>query len=139
MDQAAPSNMGRPRHDGWTLERQATFLGALERTGNVRTAAAAAGMSRAGAYRFRERVDGGSFARGWDLALARRRERLLQDRLAKATHDLVRLRAVGGGQRVNSPRERDKSDTGRATAQVRQPRQSCRLSVDALAGRWRSA
>lgn len=116
------------RHDGWTLERQAIFLATLERTGFVRIAAAAAGMNRAGAYRFRERPDGKHFSTGWDLALARRRERLLHERLAKATHELVGLKAGGSARRPHFPRQSDKGDTCRETAKVRQPSQSCRLS-----------
>jgi hypothetical protein len=126
----------RWRHDGWTFERQAIFLATLEVTGSVRAAAAAAGMSRAGAYRFRERPSGGRFGAAWDWALARRRERLLQHRLAKATHQLVGLAAGGGGQRAFFPRQRDKGDKGRTHPKVRQPSQSCRLPSDPLAGRW---
>ena len=58
------------RSDGWTAERQLRFLEALARTRNVRDAAAQAGMSREGAYRFRERRDGALFAALWDKILA---------------------------------------------------------------------
>ena len=59
-----------PRHDGWTAERQKIFIEMLARTRNVSRAAAAAGMSREGAYRFRHRPDGAMFASTWDWVLS---------------------------------------------------------------------
>ena len=59
-----------PRHDGWTVERQKIFIEMLARTRNVSRAAAAAGMSREGAYRFRRRPDGAMFASTWDWVLS---------------------------------------------------------------------
>jgi hypothetical protein len=58
------------RRDGWTAERQLHFLDALADTRSVRAAAAAAGMSREGAYRLRNRSEGSLFALLWDRALA---------------------------------------------------------------------
>lgn len=60
----------RIRRDGWTPERQLRFLDALASTRSVADAAASAGMSREGAYRFRERRDGALFAALWDRVLA---------------------------------------------------------------------
>lgn len=60
----------RIRRDGWTAERQLAFLGALARTRSVTRAAAAAGMSRASAYRLRGRKDCVLFAALWDQTLA---------------------------------------------------------------------
>jgi hypothetical protein len=57
------------RRDGWTAERQLRFLDALARTRSVAGAAASAGMSREGAYRLRNRTEGGLFALLWDCAL----------------------------------------------------------------------
>jgi hypothetical protein len=57
------------RHDGWTLDRQAVFLGVLIHCRSVSRAAAAAGMSREGAYRLRARNPLGDFAQAWDRAL----------------------------------------------------------------------
>lgn len=61
----------RPRHNGWTAERQLAFLGALSLTRSVTRSAAAAGMSRKSAYRLRERRDGALFAARWDQILRR--------------------------------------------------------------------
>src|SRR5690606_27796460 len=56
-----------PRHDGWTPERQLGFFEHLSRTGNVRVACAAVGLSRAAAYRQRHRD--ATFDRRWSIAL----------------------------------------------------------------------
>ena len=59
-----------PRHDGWTVERQKTFIDVLARTRNVSRAARAAGMSREGAYRLRLRPEGAAFRASWDWVLS---------------------------------------------------------------------
>ena len=71
MDQQASRHtpIARPRHDGWTQDKQVTFIIALRRTHNVSRAAVAAGMSRESAYRFRARRSGAEFAAAWDHAL----------------------------------------------------------------------
>jgi hypothetical protein len=57
------------RRDGWTAERQLRFLDALARTRSATKAALVAGMSREGAYRLRNRMEGSLFALLWDRAL----------------------------------------------------------------------
>lgn len=71
MDQQPPRHppIARPRHDGWTHDKQAAFIVALRRTRNVSRAAEAAGMSREGAYRLRARSSAAGFAAAWDRAL----------------------------------------------------------------------
>jgi len=69
-DQRHPP-IARPRHDGWTREKQATFILTLRRTRNVTRAAAAAEMSRESAYRLRARPSAAGFAAAWDHALRR--------------------------------------------------------------------
>lgn len=59
----------RARADGWSEARQCGFLAALYVTGSVAAAARAVGMTRAGAYRLRERAGAESFARAWDRVL----------------------------------------------------------------------
>lgn len=59
----------RTRRDGWTVERQADFLGMLAETGSVIGACEAVGMSRKSAYRLRSLPGAESFAAGWDAAL----------------------------------------------------------------------
>ena len=58
----------KTRRDGWTPERQLRFLDALAQTRSVGKAARTAGMSREGAYRHRNLVEG-LFALLWDRAL----------------------------------------------------------------------
>lgn len=61
----------RARHDGWTPDRQASFVRALGISRSVAAAAAAVGLSRASAYRLRARPDANNFAAAWDAALVR--------------------------------------------------------------------
>ena len=64
----------RHRRDGWTRERQRTFIAALARYLCVDRAAAAAGMSRESAYRLRRHPGAASFADAWSLILAGKRK-----------------------------------------------------------------
>jgi hypothetical protein len=59
----------RPRHDGWTADRQEAFLKALAACGCVTHAARAVGMSRESAYQLYNRPAAHAFRRGWDAAL----------------------------------------------------------------------
>jgi|SRR3954451_87006 hypothetical protein len=59
----------RPRHDGWTVERQDAFLKALASCGCVAHAARSVGMSRESAHRLYNRPFAAAFRRGWDAAL----------------------------------------------------------------------
>jgi hypothetical protein len=59
----------RSRRDGWTEVRQCAFLAQLYATGSVSAAARVVGMSRASAYRLRERAGAESFAFAWDRVL----------------------------------------------------------------------
>jgi hypothetical protein len=118
----------RPRHDGWTVERQARFLAALELTGSVSAAAAAAGKSRAGAYRFRDRAGGARFGRMWEIALRRRAERRLYDRLTKLTGGIAATTSVILRPRRAEETESGKGDTLRDALQQRQIGQDCRFS-----------
>ena len=59
----------RPRHDGWTVERQWAFLKALAACGCVTHACRAVGMSRESAYELYNRESAFAFRRGWDAAL----------------------------------------------------------------------
>jgi hypothetical protein len=59
----------RARRDGWTEERQCAFLAQLYVTGSASAAARRVGMSRASAYRLREREGAECFAQAWDRVL----------------------------------------------------------------------
>jgi hypothetical protein len=59
----------RRRHDGWSVKRQADFLGYLAETGSVLAACRRVGMSRQSAYRLRRCARAESFAAAWDAAL----------------------------------------------------------------------
>ena len=59
----------RPRHDGWTADRQYRFIQALAESGCVEEACRRVGMSDTSAYALRIRPCGGAFRRAWDAAL----------------------------------------------------------------------
>ena len=72
----------RLRHDGWDGARMASFCATLAETGVVTEACRAAGMSAQSAYALRHRDP--VFAGAWAAALAKGRERLADDLLARA-------------------------------------------------------
>jgi hypothetical protein len=59
----------KPRHDGWTPERQKAFIEALADTGCVSRAARMVNMSPESAYLLRRQPGAESFRRAWDAAL----------------------------------------------------------------------
>ena len=59
------------RADGWTIERQARFIGFLAQTRSVAAAARAVSMGRESAYRLRKREGAAGFAAAWDAALGK--------------------------------------------------------------------
>lgn len=76
----------RPRHDGWTPERQAAFLAHLADCGTVAEACRAVGLSPQSAYAFRKSRNGRGFAIGWDAALLHARTILADSVFARALH-----------------------------------------------------
>jgi len=77
----------RPRFDGWTPNRQATFIEALAESGCVTEACRAVGMSPRSAYALRARIDAVSFRNAWDAAL---------DYAVRRLSDAVLSRAING-------------------------------------------
>jgi hypothetical protein len=59
----------RPRHDGWTPERQIAFIEKLADCGSVVAAARHVGMSRESARKLRRIPCGRAFRAAWDAAL----------------------------------------------------------------------
>jgi hypothetical protein len=80
----------RPRHDGWTAERQITFLEALAETACVEEACRRVGMSDSSAYKLRNRYNGRHFRAAWDAALDCALSRLEQAALGRALHGTPR-------------------------------------------------
>lgn len=58
----------RPRHDGWTEEKQRRFIETLADTGVVGLAAKQVGLTRESAYKLRRSPHAAAFARAWDAA-----------------------------------------------------------------------
>ncbi|WP_019515809.1 hypothetical protein [Sphingomonas sp. Mn802worker] len=80
----------RVRADGWTAERQRTFLTVLAETGSVSAACQESGVSSRSAYRLRARPDAEGFARTWDQALKIATVRLTTLAFERATRGTVR-------------------------------------------------
>ena len=78
------------RRDGWTAERQRTFLTVLAETGCISHAAGAAGVSARSAYRLRQRPDAVVFAEAWDAALRLATLRLTTVAFERAIRGTVR-------------------------------------------------
>ena len=76
------------RHDGWTAERQRTFIQCLAETGCVRTACAEVGLNARSAYKLREHTNAQAFRSAWDHATS-----LATARLTSIAFD----RAINGG------------------------------------------
>jgi hypothetical protein len=85
-----PVALGRARHDGWTAERQRTFLAALAETGCISEACLAAGITARSAYRLRAHPQGERFAQGWDQALRYATSKLLTLAYERAVRGSVR-------------------------------------------------
>jgi hypothetical protein len=80
---AAGYRTGGIRSDGWTPERQATFLLIFAQTGLVNRACRAANMSVTSAYELRHEPRGVAFDLGWKAAHLMARD-VLEDRLLEA-------------------------------------------------------
>lgn len=79
----------RPRHDGWTMEKQTGFIEALAESGCVAHACQRVGMSPVSAYALRRRVDAQSFRLAWDFALDYAVQRLSDAALSRAIHGVA--------------------------------------------------
>jgi hypothetical protein len=80
----------RPRHDGWTPEKQIDFIEALAASGCVEEACEAVGMASSSAYRLRARADAQSFRYAWDFALDYAIARLSDAVFSRAIHGVAR-------------------------------------------------
>ena len=81
LSPAAPATV---RHDGWTPEKQASFLRHLASTHCVAKAARSVGMSRQSAYGLRARLKGEPFDRAWQAALLCRFDVLAEAAMERA-------------------------------------------------------
>ena len=80
----------RPRHDGWTAERQVRFIEVLAATKCVDAACRSVGMSDTSAYELRNRPCGAAFARAWELALEYQLDALEQGAIERSVHGVAR-------------------------------------------------
>ena len=81
----------RPRHDGWTPERQRAFIDALAELGSVKHACARINMSAEGAYYLRRQPGAEEFRAAWAAAL---------DHGVQHLSDIAVARAIDGVEEV---------------------------------------
>lgn len=86
----------KPRHDGWTPERQRRFVAALARLGNVGAASRAVGMSATSAYNLRKRPGAQGFAAAWDDALEEASDRALAAAVERSQNGITLARLYRG-------------------------------------------
>lgn len=80
----------RPRHDGWTPEKQVAFIEALAESGCVDEACKRVGMHRSSAYELRARKNAESFRAAWDAALDHAIQRLSDAAFSRAINGVTR-------------------------------------------------
>jgi hypothetical protein len=80
----------RPRHDGWTVERQIHFIETLAATKCVDEACRRVGMSDTSAYRLRNRPCGAAFRRAWDAAMDCQLHRVEQSAIERSMNGVSR-------------------------------------------------
>ena len=93
----------KPRHDGWTAERQRTFIQCLAETGCVRTACAV-GIAPRSAYRLREHGKAAGFRAAWDHATSLATARLTSIAFDRAINGSVE-RIYRNGELVEERRK----------------------------------
>jgi hypothetical protein len=99
----------RVTRTGWTMQRQADFLGHLAETGSVSAACARVGMSRNSAYKLRKKPSAESFAAAWDAALGLPIRRVTIDDLQFLAHHGLVKPLFRGGKYLRSARKPDSS------------------------------
>lgn len=93
-----------PRHDGWTADRQRTFIAALAETGCVSEACAEVGITPRSAYRLREHPAAAAFRTAWGHAASMATARLSSIAFERAIHGSVE-RIYRNGELVEERRK----------------------------------
>lgn len=94
----------KPRHDGWTAERQRAFIATLAETGCVSEACAEVGITPRSAYRLREHPGAADFRSAWNHAMSMASARLAALAFERAVHGSVE-RIYRNGELVEERRE----------------------------------
>lgn len=79
----------RPRHDGWTAEKQVALIESLAECGCVLDACRRVGMSAESAYTLKRRIDAVSFRAAWDAALDHAIGRLSDSAFSRSIHGVA--------------------------------------------------
>ena len=92
------------RYDGWTPDRQRTFLEAIAEGHTVFTACVKVGMAVSSAYALRRRAAGAGFALGWRAANLIARDKVADTLLARAIDGQVETLTRQNGDTVTRHR-----------------------------------
>ena len=95
-----------PRHDGWSLGKQAAFLRQLSASHSVSAAAKSVGMSRQSAYRLRSKLKGQAFDLAWEVAFHHSYDVLAHAALDRALNG-VEVPVFFQGEQIGSYRRFD--------------------------------
>ena len=95
----------KARHDGWTPNRQIRFIEELAATKSLTRACRSVGMSRASAYKLRDRPEATEFRLAWDAAL-----RPNFENSPRSPRALVRLRRLERRRRARADASLSKVD-----------------------------
>ena len=96
----------KPRHDGWTAEKQIAFLETLAETACVEQACRRVGMTRQSAYRLRRDPRARGFRDGWDNALDHGLHQLEEAAMSRALHGVPQP-VFYKGEKIGERREYD--------------------------------
>ena len=77
---------GASRHEGWTPDKQRTFLEAVSEGHTVLQACEIVGLSKQSAYALRNSARGAGFALGWEAAVLKSRDALADELMERAFH-----------------------------------------------------
>ncbi len=103
---AADDPIHADRHDGWTPEKQASFLRELAASHSVSAAARSVGLSRQSAYALRAKLKGEPFDRAWAAALLCRFDALAEAAMERALNG-VEVPHYYRGEMVGTSRKYD--------------------------------
>lgn len=92
----------KPRHDGWTPEKQWRFIEALATSASIAAAARLVGMSPRSALRLRRHPQADGFRAAWDAAIAQawgQLERVALDRALNGETEVIEREGMMIGER----------------------------------------
>ncbi|OYX37657.1 hypothetical protein [Sphingomonas sp. 32-62-10] len=104
LDHPAAPRPRAERADGWTPDRQRSFLTAVAEGHTVEAACRLVGLTHQSAYAFRRRAAGATFALGWQAATLLARDKIADVLLARALDGQVETITRPNGETISRHR-----------------------------------